>query len=201
MFPSLPRANPASFLDLVTNSNAFPTAFPTVQNRISSIASRSDSPGSTEARILIDAADTRIIVHRKVWDLVKDFLNVKMEFGSPIEHNLYNGMEQRELVQRLILKRPLSFIGEKDETVPCKTLNVLGMCKISHITLHIVCTLFAHCLHIVYTILNVLGMCKLQVIKIYIKSPFTSNYHPSPFSSPSIIKTYPMTRACSRVNF
>lgn len=117
MLPSLPRANPASFVDLVNNSDAFPTRFPTALNRISSILSRSDTPESTQARILKDAADTRIIVHRKVWDLAKDFLNVKFEFGSTIERDLYKEMGERQLIQRLILKRPLSFIGEKDETV------------------------------------------------------------------------------------
>src|SRR5277367_3449911 len=117
MLPSLPTAPLSSFADLVANSLAFPTAFPGMQNRISSIVARSDSPESTAEQILTDAAETRIVVHRRVLELAKDFLKVKVEFGSPIERNLYKDMRERELIQRLILKRPLSFMGEKDDTV------------------------------------------------------------------------------------
>src|SRR5277367_2006731 len=117
MLPSLPTAPLSSFADLVANSLAFPTAFPGMQNRISSIVARSDSPESTAEQILTDAADTRIVIHRRVLELAKDFLKVKIEFGSPIERDLYEGMRERELIQRLILKRPLSFMGENDDTV------------------------------------------------------------------------------------
>jgi len=117
MFPYPPQKSPATFVDLIANTNAFPTPFPTLQNRLSSIASRSESPESTEARILADAPDTRILVHRKVLNLAKDFLKVKVDFGSSIERNLYEEMGEMEFIQRLILKRPLSFMGEKDETV------------------------------------------------------------------------------------
>jgi hypothetical protein len=117
MLPSLPQAPLSSFLDLVNNSKAFSTPFPTVQNRISSVVAGSDSPESIEERILADAVETRVVVHRRVLELAKDFLKVKVEFGSPIERNLYKDMRERELIQRLILKRPLSFMGEKDDTV------------------------------------------------------------------------------------
>jgi hypothetical protein len=42
---------------------------------------------------------------------------VKGTFGSVVEQSLYTGMRREEFLQRLILKRPLSFMGPTDDTL------------------------------------------------------------------------------------
>jgi hypothetical protein len=49
--------------------------------------------------------------------LIDEFLEIKRHYGSPIEKRAYKGMTASEFIERLILKRPLSFMGPKDETL------------------------------------------------------------------------------------
>src|ERR1700738_723789 len=117
MLPSLPQTPLATYSQLVDNSQALPELFPTVQSRISAIVARANNRQATENQIFEDATDTRIIVHERVLNLIDDFLSVKLEYGSSIELSLYTGMSQRQFLQRLILKRPLSFVGADDATL------------------------------------------------------------------------------------
>jgi hypothetical protein len=115
--PSVPEVPLSTFDDLVANIHAFNNPLPTRQNRVSDIVSRSDDPQSTKAQILKDAINTRIIVHYRVLPLIDDFLQIKARSGSAVEKSLYQGMTQEGFIQRLFLKRPLSFIGASDETL------------------------------------------------------------------------------------
>ncbi|ETS84577.1 hypothetical protein PFICI_02602 [Pestalotiopsis fici W106-1] len=73
-----------------------------------------------EAQIQKDAADTRIIVHHRYPDLVKNFLDHKREHGSDIERHLYKddaSWTWQQQVRRLVEKRPLMFMGGRDMTI------------------------------------------------------------------------------------
>jgi hypothetical protein len=115
--PSVPDVPLSIFDDLVANIHAFENPLPARQNRVSEIVSRSDDPQSTKVQILKDAINTRVIVHCRVLELIHEFLQVKVQFGSAVEKSLYKEMTQEGFIQRLILKRPLSFIGTSDDTL------------------------------------------------------------------------------------
>lgn len=117
MLPRVPTTILSNFEGLVANSQSFPIPFPTVRNRITALVGRSPNPRDVEAQIFDDAVNTRVIVHRRVIGLIKDFLRVKINFGSPVERALYMNMTVSSFIQRLILKRPLSFVGPDDETI------------------------------------------------------------------------------------
>lgn len=115
--PATPDTPPSTFDDLINNLEAFNRPLPTLQNRISEIASRSDDPQTVKDQIVKDAIGTRVIIHHRILELVDDFLRIKMQYGSAVEQTLYRRMTRDEFIQRLILKRPLSFMGADDETL------------------------------------------------------------------------------------
>ena len=106
-----------SFNTLIDNCQAFASPLPTVHNRITAIVARASDPVAVQTQILDDALKTRIIVHQRIFGLIRDFIRVKLEFGSAIERGLYENMTEREFLHRLVLKRPLSFMGSADETI------------------------------------------------------------------------------------
>src|SRR5438552_13359702 len=117
MLPQVPStAQPITLTALISNSRTF-TSLPTHENLISTIIARSSDSAEAGAQILDDALKTRIIIHQRVFQLIENFLRVKIEFGSVIERDLYSNMTTKEFVQRLVLKRPLSFMGPNDETI------------------------------------------------------------------------------------
>jgi hypothetical protein len=107
----------SSFNTLINNCQAFAPPLPTVHNRIAAIVARASDLVAVQTQVLDDALKTRIIVHQRIFGLIRDFINVKLEFGSAIERGLYENMTEREFLHRLVLKRPLSFMGSADETV------------------------------------------------------------------------------------
>ena len=117
MLPQVPSTTqPITLTALISNSRTF-TSLPTHENLISTIVARSSDSAEAGAQILDDALKTRIIIHQRVVQLIENFLRVKIEFGSVIERDLYSNMTTKEFVQRLVLKRPLSFMGPNDETI------------------------------------------------------------------------------------
>ncbi len=65
-----------------------------------------------------DALTTTIIIHPKFPKLVEDFLDYKRRRGSKYEKKLYTStFTWRHEVSRLILKRPLIFMGSSDYTM------------------------------------------------------------------------------------
>src|SRR5947207_1798750 len=107
----------SSFNTLIKSSQTFAPPLPTVQNRIMAMIARASDPVAVQNQVLDDAIKTRIIVHQRIFSLIRDFIRIKLEFGSAIERVLYENMTEREFVQRLIVKRPLSFMGSADETI------------------------------------------------------------------------------------
>jgi len=129
MLPQLPSEPLSSFAQLVSNSRKFPVKLPTIHNHITEIVARSSVPDDVEKQIYNDAVQTRIIVHRRVLDLIDDFLKVKLNFGRFPEKTLYTTMNRTAFVQRLIQKRPLSFMGPSDETLTRDGVPVVDGCR------------------------------------------------------------------------
>lgn len=117
MLPHAPSGPLSNFRELVSNSLAFLTPLPTTENRISAIVARSSHSEKAAAQIFDDAINTRIIVHQRVLNLINGFLNVKIKFGSSLEQDLYTSMETKDFVRRLVLKRPLTFVGRDGQLV------------------------------------------------------------------------------------
>lgn len=116
MLPSLPTLPLTGFSNLVGNSRAFPVPLPTTDNLISSIVARSPRPQAVANQILDDAKNTRVIIHKQVLQLINEFLRIKLQFGSSIEKDLYANLTWKQFVQRLVSKRPLTFVGPNDST-------------------------------------------------------------------------------------
>jgi hypothetical protein len=99
------------FKQLVDRSNAFARniiAFPTQDNRIKAIAKNNDF---IKMKIVSQAQQTSVIMHKKVRTLIADFLDYKRQHGSDIERPFYEGMGVNEWIAvRAIKKRPLVFM-------------------------------------------------------------------------------------------
>ncbi len=80
---------------------------PTTANRLTLLSDRGDE-------IEEHAAGARPILHGKVAGLIRDFLHLKREQGSPIERALYAGMHEVDFVSRLLSRRPLAFLNATD---------------------------------------------------------------------------------------
>ncbi|KAI1410294.1 hypothetical protein F5Y13DRAFT_168127 [Hypoxylon sp. FL1857] len=82
--------------------------FPTIHNRVN----RFDPDVIRQ-----DALDTRIVIHPRFSALVSMFLDHKREFGNANEKRLYTPTwSWLDQVKRLIVKRPLVFVGANDST-------------------------------------------------------------------------------------
>lgn len=112
-----PPVSTGSYEDLIENGRFFDAILPELPNHPSHIISRSTNPEIAKAQILEDAKNTRVIAHERVLPLIDDFLKIKTTFGSSIEPQFYVGMSRETFIERLILKRPLSFMGSTDETL------------------------------------------------------------------------------------
>eukprot|EP01128_Nolandella_sp_AFSM9_P000091 TRINITY_DN1014_c1_g1_i1.p1 TRINITY_DN1014_c1_g1~~TRINITY_DN1014_c1_g1_i1.p1 ORF type:complete len:610 (+),score=139.40 TRINITY_DN1014_c1_g1_i1:65-1831(+) len=96
---------------LVENSEKLAVEMPTRHNSIEALVKEDPSKQSV---IEEHAAETSILVHRKVLKLIKSFLAFKLEHGSRKEKALYKGMTAEQLVHRLIAKRPYVFFTSRD---------------------------------------------------------------------------------------
>ena len=70
-----------------------------------------------QATIASDAASTHIIAHPRFPNLASAFLDHKRTHGSEYERSLYAPMIWKQLVARLFHKRPLTFMGPRDNTL------------------------------------------------------------------------------------
>lgn len=64
-----------------------------------------------------DARATEIIVHDSFPSLCQSFLEHKVRHGSDIERSLYMSLSWRQLIIRLVEKRPLAFLTASDTTM------------------------------------------------------------------------------------
>jgi hypothetical protein len=82
-----------------------------LQNRIKCIAGEDDN---LKIKIAQQAQGVQVICHPKVGWLIDGFLAHKKEHGSKVEKELYAKMDQKAFVERLLVKRPLTYIGAHD---------------------------------------------------------------------------------------
>lgn len=85
--------------------------FPTSNNRIFKIAGNNKDK---QNRIAWQAKNTYPIMHESVIKLIDDFLNYKRKYGSSIEKELYLKLNRNLFIQRLLTKRPISFLLPSD---------------------------------------------------------------------------------------
>lgn len=64
-----------------------------------------------------DAQTTTIITHSRFPELVQSFMDHKLKHGTPVEQVFYGTLYWRDMISRLISKRPLVFMGSGDTTV------------------------------------------------------------------------------------
>ncbi len=103
-----------TFDGLCAKSRTFNTtigAIPTINNRIKNIAHDNIEK---QLRIADHANSARPIIHAKTMQLMKDFLEYKGQYGSDIEKEFYSQMTVPEFITRLLMNRPLSFVGSGD---------------------------------------------------------------------------------------
>lgn len=75
------------------------------------------NPRFDPAVVRNDALTTTIVAHSRFPKLVQSFIEHKVKHGSAVEKSLYVSLSWRELISRLISKRPLVFMGGGDFTV------------------------------------------------------------------------------------
>lgn len=102
-----------NFESLVKKSNAFHTniRFPTKNNRIEFIVK--DIPYKQKV-IEQQANNTHPIVYSKVMNLIKAFLEYKLNSGTTWEKHIYKNISEMDFIDRLLSKRPIMFMTEKD---------------------------------------------------------------------------------------
>ena len=61
------------------------------------------------------ALRTRPIIHSRFLPLLQDFLILKLRWGTRVEKALYDGMTVDSFIERLLVRRPVVFIGVSDE--------------------------------------------------------------------------------------
>lgn len=107
-----------TFQKLLENSEKFEETilagkqFPVQRNLIKYLANI-----YPQESFVAQAENAKILVHRKVVDLIFKFLDYKRSNGSSIEQKLYANMNVIQFVDRLLQKRPLMFMTESDYTL------------------------------------------------------------------------------------
>ncbi|CAG9568699.1 unnamed protein product [Danaus chrysippus] len=107
---SLPKEEGTIDLDaLINNSNSFPIPFPIDTVRLSELRKR-----KPVEKLLRNIESTYALVHERVLRQMANFLVFKREYGSSIERQLYKDMTVPEFVNRLLLKRAVTFMYPED---------------------------------------------------------------------------------------
>jgi len=75
-----------------------------------------NAPISDQQKIVDYAKSTKILVSSRLLPLIQDFLTFKQHYGSSIEISLYQHMTPIQFIQRLFIKRPLTFMTFNDFT-------------------------------------------------------------------------------------
>uniref|UniRef100_A0A034VR60 Uncharacterized protein n=1 Tax=Bactrocera dorsalis TaxID=27457 RepID=A0A034VR60_BACDO len=103
-----PDAKQISIENFMETSAKFPIKFGTDTCRVMS------QPAERYAEITKQIASAYPVIHERVLHLYLAFLEHKTKYGTDIERELYNGMTLTALVQRLLEKRCVSFVGPLD---------------------------------------------------------------------------------------
>ncbi|XP_050347313.1 uncharacterized protein LOC126771460 [Nymphalis io] len=96
--------------EIIEKSKAFPIPFPIETVRLEYLKTLRPIK-----RLQRNITSTYPLIHERVLILLAKFLNYKREFGSDIEKALYNDMTVPELIDRILKKRALCFVGPHDK--------------------------------------------------------------------------------------
>ncbi|XP_064072136.1 uncharacterized protein LOC113395948 isoform X2 [Vanessa tameamea] len=95
---------------VIENSKAFPVRFPIETVRLDYLKALRPI-----IRLQRNITSTYPLVHERILILMAKFLNHKREFGSDIEKAFYEDMTVPELIDRILKKRALFFVGPHDK--------------------------------------------------------------------------------------
>ncbi|XP_053951684.1 uncharacterized protein LOC128859040 isoform X2 [Anastrepha ludens] len=104
----IPEASEIRIENFIKASSEFPLKFGTDTCRVMS------QPKERYTEIAKQIASAYPVIHERVLGLYLAFLEHKCKYGSNIERALYDGMTLKALVQRLLEKRCVSFVGPLD---------------------------------------------------------------------------------------
>lgn len=115
-----PDATQISIESFMETSSVFPIKFGTDTCRVMS------QPVERYAEITKQIASAYPVIHERVLRLYLAFLEYKTKYGTDIERKLYTGMTLTALVQRLLEKRCVSFVGPLDHYLLLSGATGLG---------------------------------------------------------------------------
>lgn len=109
--PPPPTREEITFQELTSNSQAFQktVVIPTKNNQIAQLGK--------DQEVVENANAARPVIDAKVWVLGSRFLELKRKNGTPEEQQLYANMTPTQFFDRLLTKRPLTFMGSVDEAI------------------------------------------------------------------------------------
>ncbi|XP_064074746.1 uncharacterized protein LOC113403429 isoform X1 [Vanessa tameamea] len=96
--------------EIIENSHVFPIPFPIETVRLDYLKTLRPIE-----RLERNIASTYPVIHERVILLMSKFLNYKREFGSDVEKALYMDMTVPELIDRILKKRAVCFVGPNDK--------------------------------------------------------------------------------------
>uniref|UniRef100_A0A1B0GJ53 Uncharacterized protein n=2 Tax=Lutzomyia longipalpis TaxID=7200 RepID=A0A1B0GJ53_LUTLO len=102
----IPKAH--SIRELIANSDEMGLRFPNERYRLR------NQPPSSHPSIKEEASSVYPFVFENVFVLFCKFLEHKLKYGSEIEKDIYSGMKIEDFVERLLVKRCVSFFGKKN---------------------------------------------------------------------------------------
>ncbi|CAB3226178.1 unnamed protein product [Arctia plantaginis] len=95
--------------EVIARSKAFPIPFPIETVRLEKLKVRRPIE-----KLKKNIVSTYPLIHERVVLLMTHFLIYKREFGSLIEKEFYKDMGVADLIDRILKKRAISFVGPKD---------------------------------------------------------------------------------------
>ncbi|XP_045455052.1 uncharacterized protein LOC123664566 [Melitaea cinxia] len=96
--------------EIIEKSKAFPIEFPIQTVRLINLKSQRPIE-----RLRRNVTSTYPVIHERVLILMTKFLEYKRLFGSVIEKALYEKMTVPELIDRILKKRAVCFVGPRDK--------------------------------------------------------------------------------------
>ncbi|CAH0714858.1 unnamed protein product, partial [Brenthis ino] len=97
---------------IIHNSKNFPIKFPIETIRLQKLKQRKPIE-----RLKRNIESTYPLIHKRVLHLMAHFLVHKREYGSYIEKEFYKDMTVPQLIDRILKKRAISFVGPKDKYI------------------------------------------------------------------------------------
>ncbi|GAB0090564.1 uncharacterized protein DMENIID0001_053010 [Sergentomyia squamirostris] len=102
------KPKPTTFNDLIQNSDEFKIKFPNERCRIK------NQPRDSLTSIADEGSTAYPVILEHVLILYCSFLEHKKKFGTEIEKNIYEEMTMEGFIERLLMKRCVSFFGKNE---------------------------------------------------------------------------------------